>query len=188
MRNRVYLLAVLLLAACSTDPAERAVGNYLDALRPRFAPHKVTAVTRRDSAACPKVRLNRALELFEADRDELARRLDEMKAADRRGDRLTFMVARMAALDYLASRDPSATIGGLMSVGEESFAAIPKDCVAVACEYSRNGATPDKGVFYLSEDGTGVVFSDAELLHGMDPLLDVYDKIRSLEAAIMNYQ
>lgn len=177
MKRAIFAALLAALVSCAGKTETSQIEAYLDALRPQFAPHKVTEVVRRDSAACPLPELERALAFYAAQKADFESRLADIEEARAKGDNLTLQVATLAAYDVAIYADPTAPLSWPTNARDSAFVRSPKDCIGIECRYTRGGASADESVFYM-QDGR-VVFSNTELI---DKLPDVFDALHDVEA------
>ena len=178
MKKAIFAALLAALVSCAGKTETSQIEAYLDALRPQFAPHKVTEVVRRDSAVNPLPELQRALDFYAAQKADFESRLADIESARARGDALTVQVATLAAYDVAINADPTAPLSWPTNARDSAFVRIPKDCIGIECRYTRSGASEDQSVFYMSPQG-GVAFSNTEMV---DRLPDVFDALHDVEA------
>jgi len=183
MKRTIFAAFIVALVSCTSNTESAKIEAYLDALRPQFAPHKVTEVVRRDSAVNPLPELQRALDFYAAQKADFESRLADIEEASAKGDALTVQVATLAAYDVAANSDPVAPLSWPKSARDSAFVRNPKDCIAVECRYTREGASEDESVFYFSPDGKKVAYSNLEHI---DRTLEVFDALDEVKKAFDN--
>lgn len=167
------------LASCAGSSEIAKIEAYMDALRPQFAPHKVTEVVRRDSAVNPLPEVQRALAFYASQKADFEERLADMDKARAHGDDITVQIARLAAYDAAAASSPTAPLDWTKAALDSAFMRSPKDCIAVECRYTRSGAGDDTGTFFLTPDGGRVIYSSAEHI---ERTIEVFDALHAVEA------
>ena len=183
MKRAIFAAFIVALVSCTGNTESAKIEAYLDALHPQFAPHKVTGIVRRDSAVNPLPEVERALTFYAEQKTDFEERLAKMNKARSEGDDLTFQVARLAALEAVAEANPTAPLDWVKDAIDSAFVRGPKDCIALECKYTREGASEDQSVFFFSPDGKKVAYSSLEHI---DRTLEVFDALDDVKRVFNN--